>query len=63
MYLENDAFHVQKIESLAGDLYRLLNGYGTGGRVTLEGQNPDTGKTVRETLLDMRKTIDVFLAQ
>jgi len=61
MYQENQPFHVARIEGLAADLGQLLGGFGTGGRVTPDGKNPDTGKTVRETLEGIKANIDEFL--
>ena len=61
MNLENDGFHITRIEGLTRDLHQLLGGYGTGGRVTPDGRNPDTGKTVRQTLEEMKADIDRFL--
>jgi hypothetical protein len=61
MNLENDGFHITRIEGLARDLRQLLGGYGSGGRVTPNGRHPETGKTVRQTLEEMKADIDRFL--
>jgi hypothetical protein len=58
---DNHPHNVASIGQIGKDLHQLLGGYGTGGRVTPDGRDPDTGKTVRETLEEIKANIDAFL--